>query len=108
MATLAELMRDPIAPARPDPGPSPPCPAGPPAPGPAAGFGSYKSVSTYTSLGAKTLRRLVASGEIRAYRVGRRVVLDLAEVSAWIRRPRRRGASPRPSIVSPPPGPDNQ
>ena len=49
-------------------------------PGPSPRYGSPAAVARYAGLSVKTVRRLIASGMVPAFKVGRRVVIPFREV----------------------------
>lgn len=55
-------------------------------------LGTVRETQDYARIGKNTVYRLIASGEIKAYKAGRILRVDLDSVDAWLR-PVRAGDS---------------
>ena len=48
-------------------------------------FGAVKDMAAYAGLSEKTIRNLIAAGELPSHKVGRRVLIAFADLDAYIR-----------------------
>jgi excisionase family DNA binding protein len=50
-----------------------------------AGFHGLEAAATFAAVSERSVRRAVRSGRLRAYRIGRRLVFDPADLERWVR-----------------------